>query len=176
MKSDMFCDDMITMLLDKPYAARFTMRAAFALERLYGSVRSAVAALDTAAPERAVAAVVRIACLLTGLAPGVVEDILNEDIFKFYDCLRCIYELLLRDFPAAEGAPGSDDIGEGSDEGYDWDWLYYTARYRLRMSDEEFWDETPRRIWKMNRLWMQDRGYIKTTDTPARAYIDEIDF
>jgi len=173
MKSDLFDNKIITLVVDKPYIARFTMRAVFQLERIYGGAAAAVRSLDLSEPETAVTAVIRFACLLSGIEPEKVEDIFLANTGKFYAAFGAIRDALIRDLPGGEGA--EDGSGErGGADGWDWDWLYYTGRYRLRMTDEEFWDSTPRRVWKLNRLWLTDRGLIKTD--PVRAYIDEIDF
>ena len=47
------------------------------------------------------------------------------------------------------------------DAPYDWDKLYFIGRYRLQFSDDEFWECTPRKFWKIYEMM---NGNTKTAE------------
>lgn len=153
------------MFLDKARIIRFTMRALLLLEDAYGSVRAAFNALrDMGDSVRRAKAVVD---FLYALAESLTRDEIAGYLFSadISDVYGKIIEAMENDMPLGDGKTETDSGA------YDWDWAYYTARYRLLMNDEEFWGCTPKRFWKLVSLWNEDHGH---TSGVREFEIDEI--
>jgi hypothetical protein len=153
-KTDVFERETIILRLDKPYLLRFTLRVVYMLECRYGDIHTAVRSLFNKGYDDAAVAVGEFLFALTGLSRERIYDLLDVD--TYYHALETIYKAFIRDFPP--NGEHETDEGERKIEPYDWDSIYYTARYRLLMGDDEFWGCTPRRFWKLDTLWRLHHG------------------
>jgi hypothetical protein len=145
----MYTDDGVytRLIIDKVYHVKCTRCTVRLLEERFGSIREANRRLFGQEPEGIVAAVVEYLHAMVSVEKKKLDAWLN--VRRLTEALAVIREVIERDFPPADEfraeEPGSGD--------WDWDALYFSARYRLLMTDAEFWDCTPRRFWKLTKLW-----------------------
>ena len=125
---------------------RFNFKALYALEKKYGTLRDALDALNSGSSD----AVLDFVC---AACPGFRLDGPASGGFDFGEVCGKVYEALLGCFSDPDGT----DSPSGN-RATDWDGVYFIARYRLLMSDGEFWDCTPRRFDKLHRMWLEERG------------------
>jgi hypothetical protein len=64
---------------------------------------------------------------------------------------------------------------EPSEKSWDWAWIYYLGRNILRLSEEEFWASTPRKIIALFNVYKKVRG-IETAEEEQEVFIDQIPF
>ena len=160
----------IIIILDKPRAIRFTMRGIYDIEQIYGNMRSMLDAYFSATPETALNATIDVLSVLLRLDKGyiykhITEKALMDIRAKIPACITACFA------DAREGT--SEGAYKDPYEPYDWDELYYIARYKLKMTDKEFWDTTPRRFDKLYYLWLADNGIIKKE---PKIYTGEINY
>lgn len=154
---DVFDNKGTMILLDKVYTVRFTMRAVFLLEEIYGSITNALKGLS-GEPAQALDVLINFVSVLTGLSPkDTVLYLTHERVPKV---VAGIYEAIQRDFPAKK-----DDAKEGTS---DWVELYCIGRYRLLMGEDEFWNSTFKRFSKLYEkwleMWLEERGAGKDAE------------
>jgi hypothetical protein len=136
------------------------MRAAYQLEKKYGSFAAAGRALgktencgdgemlELAAETRE--AVLEYLYALAGVEREKLDAWLTP--VRIPGALELINEVIQRDLPVRDSA--ENYYGETVPEGFDWNILYGAARWRFGMSDKEFWDCSLRRYWALNDAWM----------------------
>ncbi|MCL1844597.1 MAG: hypothetical protein FWF77_01700 [Defluviitaleaceae bacterium] len=113
--------------------------------------------------------------VLTGATPETVVGSL--DAARFPDAYKGLFETIRRDIPFKEGEAPPEEGAKGS---CDWDRLYYIGRERLvnfYPTDDEFWNSTPRRFWKLYELWLWDNNLDKETEQieDMEVYMGELD-
>jgi hypothetical protein len=169
-KTDLFEQEVIVLRLDKPYVLRFTLRVVYQLERRYGNIKAAMDALFSGTVEESVVAAACFVYVMTGIEKERVDDLLDVNTYRHV--LDVVLKLVGRDFPTNESDPGAGD-GDTDNNTHDWDEMYFFARYRLRMSDDEFWACTPRRYWKLNYLWGVHHGLAQPED---EIFMGEVEY
>ncbi len=139
------------LMLDKVYPIRLSMNALHLLEKRYGSLAEAVSAFFSGKPETCVEAVIEFVHVLARIDKRKIEKLLN--VSRFDGILKSVKTAIENGLP-----PKEDGRYEGEnhgDDSLDWDRLYFIGRYRLLMSDKEFWGCTPRRFWKLSDMWVK---------------------
>jgi len=173
MVSDLFgFEPVVAVIGGRAFALRFDMRAVFALERRFGSMGDGLTALfDPDGFRDAVAVFV----LAAAGAAGDGVDSSAEDAAVLLDAgdwdAGLLRERVLEALGRCFAEPDEFAVpGDGC--GTDWDEVYYIGRYRLLMSDDEFWGSTPRRFDKLHRLWLTERGLLRE----SRVYMGDFGF
>lgn len=173
--AEVFDHDETAIILDKAYHVRFTMRAVFMLEKKYESITAALDVLCGDDATQATGAVVDFLCTLTEASPETVAACL--DAARFPKAYSGLFQTIRRDIPLKEGdRPEGEDIHVSRD----WDKLYFVGRERLKSfftNDEEFWNSTPRRFWKLYELWLWDNDHETEPQTieDMEVYMGELD-
>lgn len=158
--TDTFDRGFTPIYLGKTYAARYTMRAWMEVERRYGTISAALKVLFGEDTGQNLEAAKFFLCILTGAAPDIVSSNFNEQ--QLLEMTAAIQQTMMRDCPQKEETKGQPPPEEATD----WDWLEYLRRYRLQMSEEEFWNSTPRKIMKLLALWKRDNVMEKDENEP----------
>jgi len=139
------------LILDKVYEVRCTFKVMFNLECAFGSITAALDALFEA-PSTAVFSFISVIC---NVSTDTVKEHLKPEFL-----VRTIHDLMdmiQRDIPALETNTTHD-----KDITTDWDGMYDTARFALKMSDNEFWSCTPRRFVKLCAMRKQSDTEMET--------------
>lgn len=131
-------------IADKIYELKFTLEAFAFLEEKFSSVNEAIN-LFNAKDFNAI-----IACFEAGL----LHKKENYDIQKLID--KSNPELLIFAIAAAMTSALTSEYG--FDEEWDWSLLYFIAKPVLHLSDDEFWQSTPRKILSMLKIIEEVKG------------------
>jgi hypothetical protein len=142
------------ILLDKPYHARITIRAMFRLELSFGKITNAPVDFFSSAG----ALPIFFAAILDISPDTVMQHINSKNMSKLIAALN---EMLERDCVK----PSENTDNANSEKEINWDELYHHARYRLNMSDDEFWSCTPRKFSVLSELYA--KYTIGTNGGPA---------
>ena len=155
-KMDTFDINDVVYNFDKPRVLKFTMQKIFELEMIYGSMRAAFDSFyDKDAGKQLLATEIFLQILL-GLSIDEIREIM--DAHNLTEARGKIPLALETSFSKTEENKEKNNTPY---EPNDWDWIYYAARYRLLMSDDEFWGCTPKRFEKLHYLWCVDKGLIE---------------
>jgi hypothetical protein len=143
------------------------MKSVLTLEEMYGSLRGCIDKFNDDDFEVRIAAVM--ALLRVGLDVADVEGFLTVD--KVVEAMMLIPRALDACFPGVD--EGVERARREPYEGWNWDEFYFIARYRLGMTDGEFWGCTPRRFDKLYYMWLVDKGAI---EKEPEIYMGEVDY
>jgi len=158
-KTDTLPTKTIIYTLDKPYILRFTMKTIYELEQIYGSMRAAMDSFYHKDTGVAVQATVIYLSILLALDKKHIDELIGFETMM--DARIKIPAALMASFSDVDDENDEEHKKASPYEPNDWDWLYFIARYKLQMSDDEFWDISPRRFDKLYYLWLVDNGVIK---------------
>lgn len=66
-----------------------------------------------------------------------------------------------------------------TDDGWDWHWLYFVGIYIFRLSEEQFWRLTPKKLWILSKEYQKyNSGGEGSTDQENKdneaVYIDQL--
>jgi hypothetical protein len=171
-KTDTLEREQFFFTLDKPRLLKFTMKSVLTLEEMYGSLRGCIDKFISTSQgtdnddDFGVRFAAVVALLQAGLDVSDVEGFLTVD--KAVKAMMLIPKALDACFPGVD--EGAERARRNPYEGWDWDELYFIARYRLGMTDGEFWGCTPRRFDKLYYMWLVDKGEIKEEEGLAVEY------
>jgi hypothetical protein len=139
--------------LDKTYFVRFTFGALFEVEKRFGTLSTALGELL-----KSPSAFFEFIAILINSDPKIIKMHLQpENLSKL---LEDLFVMIGRDYPALKETDA--DKTDKSSEFTNWDEIYFTARYNLKMSNEEFWDCTPRRYSKLCDLFVKFNSLNKS--------------
>ena len=138
----------------KAYDLKFTLESFAFLEEKFNSVDEAIRLFNS----KNFAAI--LACFEAGLL-HTKEEYNVQKIINELNPEACIIAIA----DAMTSALSSDF---GFDKEWDWALLYFIAKPVLHMSEEEFWQSTPKKILWMLKILQELKGSEKTTPNSAQ--------
>ncbi len=135
------------------------MKSLLVLEETYGSLEDAIKAFYSKDKNENYRAFIDFAFVSLGKLPKKrIEDLLTET--NIGHVFKALVEVVTAYLP---GKGADEDAEKPKDNTFDWDALLYHATQHFRMTEGAFWDCSPKRFYKLLKLWNEEHG-VKSED------------
>ena len=143
----------IPVILGTPRLLRLTWRSLYMLEARYGTIQAALEALTPGKEPVEFIRTIEFFTAVTLRGKPIGKRTFNKVNLAYI--LTALKDLITAHLPDID-----ENAETEAEPEKDWDNLYFIGRYRLKMSDDEFWNCPPRRFYKLHELWLREMGLL----------------